>query len=88
MKFVCLFVMPEEWLVIIIEVFSSPINVAFVPEWPGSSTLSVGLREATVTATSRMGKMTGGGQELGEAKVQGGGEEVRTNSTILSYHHY
>ena len=45
--------MPEEWLFIIIEVFSSPINVAFVPEWPGSSTLSVGLREATVTATSR-----------------------------------
>ena len=28
-----------------------------------------------MTATLRMGKMTGGGQELGEAEVQGGGEE-------------
>ena len=30
-----------------------------------------------MTATSKMGKMIGGGQELGEAKVQGGGEEPR-----------
>ena len=56
------------------DVFSNPINIAFVSEWPGSSILSVGLKEATVTAISRMGKMTGGGQEMGEVKVQGGGE--------------
>ena len=56
------------------DVFSNPINIAFVSEWPGSSILSVGLKEATVTATLRMGKMTGGGREIGEAKVQGGGE--------------
>ena len=65
---ICLYFvfLQEGWLVIKSDVISSPKKVAFVPEWPGSSILSVGLKEATVTAISRM---MGGGRELGEAKM-------------------
>ena len=49
----------------------------FVPEWLGSSFMSVGLSVVaeTVTVTSRMEEMMDGDQGLGEAEVQGEGEK-------------
>ena len=52
------------------------MKATFVPEWPGSSIGSVGLSvvAATVTVISRKGMMDGD-QGVGEAEVEGGGEE-------------
>ena len=66
----------------------------FVLEWLGSSTGSVGLSVVapTVIVISKMRETMDGGRGMGEAEVQGGGEEpigveeeVRKNNFTLSF---
>ena len=53
------------------------MKATFVPEWLSSSTSSVVLKvvAATVTVNLRMVEMMDGDQGMGEAEVQGEGEE-------------
>ena len=53
------------------------MKATFVPEWLSSSISSVVLKvvAATVTVILRMVEMMDGDQGMGEAEMQGGGEE-------------
>ena len=86
--FVCLFVCLRFKFELLIP--SCLINIIFVPECQSSSTLSVGLKMVVEIVTAILREMMDGDRGMGEAEVQGGGEEpigleeeVSTNNISL-----